>query len=179
MCQKESVGFPGLEQIGTYVWGCGNGYCDHGPSKPKMTVYHVIWLIRIRIKGDIWTIDSNWRQQWFEEETLCLLALWSSAKVQEKTGELIQNNSGVEKVQKMSNTCKELMQSTIHSRGAGRRLMLAGINWFPGEVCMVFELWRWTTMDLSNRPKNPFSSSGGDLFFFRSIPTAVKWKSDL
>lgn len=50
MCQKESVGFPGLEQIGTYVWGCGNGYCDHGPGKPKMTVYHVIWLIRIRIK---------------------------------------------------------------------------------------------------------------------------------
>lgn len=42
MCQKESVGFSGLEQIGAYVWGCGNGYYDHGPSKPKTTVYHVI-----------------------------------------------------------------------------------------------------------------------------------------
>lgn len=39
-----------VKLIGACVWGCGIGDCEHGPSKPETTVYHVIWVSRRRIK---------------------------------------------------------------------------------------------------------------------------------
>lgn len=44
-------------------------------------------------------MDTKLKQQWSKEEAVCLLALWSSAEVQEKLESTSGTNSEFEKIQ--------------------------------------------------------------------------------
>lgn len=174
MCQKESVGFSGRGQIGASVWGCGNGCCDHGPSKPKMTVDHVIRLIRRRIKKIFARLipngDSGGLGRRHCVSSHCGLQQksrknWKAHPKQQQPWEGTENEQHLWRVESSLYTVEVLGDIWCTLGLTGFQERFAWCTNFEDE-----DPWVW--------PTGP-SSSSGDLFLFRFIPTAVKWKSDL